>query len=225
MAGAGLIDDYVADLDSRLHGNRKVKLDLLTEVRDSLEDAADCYRAVGVPDADAQRRAVADFGRVSEIADDYQSELAVAYGSRTLRAILFVLPAMHLAWEAGRMLFIGPWDEIPGEPMPAWFIPFAQVNDGMAWAVVIATTLALLAGRRMSRRARDSRVIARCVAGVALVTVSVAMLANLSIGVATVLVKPVLLSAAPICWATSLVALVVLARLTAMARKAVRFAG
>ncbi|ALG06666.1 permease prefix domain 1-containing protein [Kibdelosporangium phytohabitans] len=224
MAGASLIDDYVADLDSRLHGHRKVKLDLLTEVRDSLEDAADCYRAVGIPDEDAQRKAVADFGRVSEIAQDYQSELAVAYGSRTLRAILFILPVLHLAWEGGRMIFLGPWEAIPGGPMPSWFIPFAQINDSMAWAVAIATTLALLFGRHMSRRAANSRLIARCVATVAMVTATVALLGNLSIGVASVIAKPVLLSAAPMCWGTSLLALLVLSRLTVMARKAVRFA-
>ncbi|ONI77176.1 hypothetical protein ALI144C_34415 [Actinosynnema sp. ALI-1.44] len=224
MAGASLIDDYVADLDSRLAGHRRTKLDLLTEVRDSLEDAAECYRAGGVSDEDAQRKAVADFGRVGEIVQDYQSELAVAYGSRTLRAILFVLPALHLAWEGSRMIFLGPWEAVPGGPMPSWFLPFAQINDSMAWAVVIATTLALLFGRFMSRRAADSRLIARCVATVALVTATVALLGNLSIGVVTVIVKPMLFAVAPMCWAMSLFALLVLSRLTVMARKAVRFA-
>nr|WP_042189968.1 permease prefix domain 1-containing protein [Kibdelosporangium sp. MJ126-NF4]CEL19010.1 hypothetical protein [Kibdelosporangium sp. MJ126-NF4]CTQ95188.1 hypothetical protein [Kibdelosporangium sp. MJ126-NF4] len=225
MAGASLIDDYVADLDSRLRGVRKVKLDLLTEVRDSLEDAADCYRATGIADEDAQRKAVAEFGTVSEIADDYQGELAVAYGARTLRAILFVLPVMHFLWEGVRMVLLGPWDSMSGGPMPSWYIPFAEINDSIAWLVVIATALALLLGRQMSRSAADSRLIARCVATIALVTVSVALLANVSLSIATVIVKPGLSAAMPLCWVSSVVAVFVLSRLTVMARKAVRFAG
>ena len=42
MACASVIDDYVADLDARLRGDRRAKADLLTEARDSLQDAAEC---------------------------------------------------------------------------------------------------------------------------------------------------------------------------------------
>jgi hypothetical protein len=227
MAGASVIDDYVADLDTRLRGDQKAKLDLLTEARDSLEDAADCYRSAGLCDETAQRKAVADFGPVGTIARDYQGELAVAYGTRTLRSILFILPALHLGWEAGRLLFLGSWENIPGSAsheLPAWYLSFTQINDSMPWAVTIATALALLFGRLMSRRTVDNRLIARCVAGVALVAVTVALLTNLSLGIASAILQPGLMFSTPLLLLTSAVALAVLAQLTVMARRAVRFA-
>ncbi|MCE7008467.1 permease prefix domain 1-containing protein [Kibdelosporangium philippinense] len=225
MAGASVIDDYVADLDTRLRGNRKTKLDMVTEARDSLEDAADCYRSAGLCDEDAQRKAVADFGPVGAIARDFQGELAVAYGTRTLRSILFILPALHLGWELSRLIFLGPWENLPaGNPPPAWYMPLTQINDSMPWAVSIATALALLVGRLMSRRIADNRLIARCAAGVALVTVSAALLSNLSLGIASTIVNPQLMLSTPLVLLASVAAIAVLARLTVMARKAVRFA-
>src|SRR5438105_13799174 len=83
MAGAGVIDTYVTDLDGRLRGSRRAKLDLLGETRDSLRDAADRYREAGLCDHDAECKAVHDFGPVVVIARDYQAELAAAYGVRT----------------------------------------------------------------------------------------------------------------------------------------------
>ncbi|MFC0114311.1 permease prefix domain 1-containing protein [Kibdelosporangium aridum] len=227
MAGSSVIDDYVADLDTRLRGNRKVKLDLLTEARDSLEDAADCYRSAGLPDEDAQRKAVADFGPVGAIARDYQGELAVAYGTRTLRSILFILPALHLGWEGSRLLFLGSWETVPGassSELPAWYLPITQINDSIPWAVTIATALALLFGRLMSRRVADNRLIARCAAGVALVTVSAALLSNVSLGIASTILKPELMFHTPLLLLASAAAMAVLAQLTVMARRAVRFA-
>jgi hypothetical protein len=80
---AGEVDRYVAELGAALRGPRRAKADLLAEARDSLWDAAAAYQKMGLDESAAQRRAVADFGGLAEIAPAYQAELAVAQGRRT----------------------------------------------------------------------------------------------------------------------------------------------
>lgn len=223
MAGTGLIDDYVADLDGRLRGDRRAKVDLLTEARDSLKDAAECYRDAGLSDEDAERKAVRDFGPVSVIFRGYQAELAAAYGARTLRSILLVLPLAHLIWEGTRLLWIGSWENFPGAPPPQWYFVFTQLNDTMIWAVAVATALALLVGRLMARRTADSRLIARCAAGVALVAVAASATATLSLVIATAAFDVSRLFESPWCAAASLAFIAVMARLAAMARRTAHF--
>ncbi|MBP2320764.1 hypothetical protein JOF56_001149 [Kibdelosporangium banguiense] len=223
MAGASVIDDYVADLDTRLHGHQRTKIDLLTEARHSLLDAAECYRDAGFCEDDAQRKAVDDFGPAATIARSYQGELAAAYGARTLRSILFLLPVVHLIWEATRGIWYGSWDNFPGVTPPDWYYPFAQVNDSMGWAVASATGLALLVCRLMSRRVPDSRLIARCSAGVALVAVCGSISATSALMIATIAFEPARMVASPPLFLASVVAFVVMFRLAFMARRTVRF--
>lgn len=223
MARASVIEAYVADLDTRLRGDKRTKLDLLTEARDSLQDAAECYREAGFCDDEAQRKAVDDFGPPCTIARGYQGELAAAYGARTLRSILFILPLVNLTWEGARLLWFGSWENFPGAQPPGWYMPFTQINDSMSWAVAVATALALLVGRLMARRVSDSRLIARCAAGVALVSVCASVAATGALMVATIVFDPTRLFASPALTFASLVAVVVLSRLAFMARRTVSF--
>jgi hypothetical protein len=223
MAGASVIDDYVADLDTRLRGDRRTKIDLLTEARHSLQDAAECYQDAGFCEEEAQRKAVSDFGPAGTIARCYQGELAAAYGARTLRSILFLLPVVHLLWEATRLIWYGSWDNFPGVAPPAWYYPFTQVNDSMGWAVASAAALALLVSRFMSRRSPDSRFVARCSAGVALVSVSASITATSALVIATVVFEPARMYASPPLALATVVAFTVLSRLAVMARRTVRF--
>ncbi len=223
MAGAGVIEDYVADLGLRLRGDKRAKLDLLTEARDSLEDAAECYREAGLCAEDAERRAVDEFGPAPQIARDYQAELAVAYGARTLRSILLVLPGANLIWEVTRMIWFGPWENFPGVPPPSWYYIFTELNDTMSWAVAVATALALLVGRLWSRRTSDTRLIARCVAGVALTAMTAALLASTALFVATAWFDPGRMFASPALFLAGVISFAVLIRLTMMARKTASF--
>ena len=50
------------ELAGRLHGPVRLKADLLTEARHALLDATEAYREGGLPAAEAERRAVAEFG-------------------------------------------------------------------------------------------------------------------------------------------------------------------
>ncbi|MET0135448.1 MAG: permease prefix domain 1-containing protein [Kibdelosporangium sp.] len=223
MAGASVIDDYVADLDGRLRGDRRAKTDLLTEARDSLEDAAECYRDAGFSDGDAQRKAVREFGSPHVIARGYQGELAAEYGARTLRSILFTLPLANIMWELTRMLWIGPWENFPGAAPPDWYYPFAELNDTMTWAVAVAAALGLLVGRLMSRRTGDSVLVARCAAGVSFAAVGLAITATSALMVATAAFDAKRLYVSVPCLLASVLSILVMARLTMMARRTALF--
>ncbi|WP_329787742.1 permease prefix domain 1-containing protein [Lentzea sp. DG1S-22] len=177
------IERYVAELGARLRGSRKQVRDLLTETRDSLTDASEAHLGRGLAEDEARRRAVEEFGPVREIANEYQAELAVAYGTRTLIWLAIVLPLMHMAWEYGRLLLVGPWQDFGSMP-PAWYLFIAKANDltsGIASGVALVT---LVLGRFLARR-YDAKLLARIGAGVALTAVGAVLLGNLSIIVAT----------------------------------------
>ena len=178
-----MIDRYVTDLESRLRGSRRQVRDLLTETRDSLADATEAHVGSGLTEQEAQERAVEEFGPVREIANEYQAELAVAYGTRTLVWLAIVLPLMHMAWEYGRMLLVGPWQDFGAVP-PAWYLFIAKANDltsGIASGVALVT---LVLGRIVARR-YDPQRLAKIGAGVALAAVGAVFLGNASIILAT----------------------------------------
>jgi hypothetical protein len=57
-----VIDGYLAELDRVLYGPRRVKADLLAEVRGGLIDAAEAHERAGLDPEAAERMAVANFG-------------------------------------------------------------------------------------------------------------------------------------------------------------------
>ncbi|MEU3645471.1 permease prefix domain 1-containing protein [Lentzea sp. NPDC034063] len=181
--GTDVIERYVTDLGSRLQGSRKQVRELLTETRDSLADATEAHLDRGLTENEAQKRAVEEFGPVREIANEYQAELAVAYGTRTLIWLAIVLPLMHMAWEYGRLLLIGPWQDFGAMP-PAWYLWVAKANDltsGIASGVAL---VALILGRVLARR-YDTKLLAKLGATIALAAVGAVLLGNVSIILAT----------------------------------------
>ncbi|SEQ14331.1 hypothetical protein SAMN05216188_102200 [Lentzea xinjiangensis] len=215
--GADVIDGYVTDLGSRLRGSKRQVRDLLTETRDSLTDATEAHLGRGLTEQEAQRRAVEEFGPVREIANEYQAELAVAYGTRTLIWLAVVLPLMHMAWEYGRMLLIGPWQDFGTRP-PSWYLVVAQANDltsGIASGVAL---LALVLGRMLARR-YDARLLARTAATISFLAVGAVLLGNLAIIAATAHVDPArLVQSLPMSTA-SLITWTVIVRLGLLARR------
>lgn len=181
--GTDVIERYVTDLGTRLRGSKKQVRELLTETRDSLADATEAHLDRGLTEREAQKRAVEEFGPVREIANEYQAELAVAYGTRTLVWLAIVLPLMHMAWEYGRMLLVGPWQDFGAMP-PAWYLFVAKANDltsGIASGVAL---VALILGRILARR-YDAKLLARLGATIAIAAVGAVLLGNVSIIVAT----------------------------------------
>ncbi|MEV6713240.1 permease prefix domain 1-containing protein [Lentzea sp. NPDC051208] len=178
-----VVDRYMTELGSRLRGSNKQVRELLTETRDSLADATEAHLDRGLTEREAQERAVEEFGPVREIANEYQAELAVAYGTRTLIWLAIVLPLMHMAWEYGRMLLIGPWRDFGTMP-PDWYLFIAKANDltsGIASGVAL---VALVLGRVLARK-YDTKLLAKLGATIALVSVGAVLLGNLSIILAT----------------------------------------
>lgn len=129
----GELDRYVAGLSGALRGPRRVKADLLAEARDSLYDAAEAYRAMGLPPAEAARRAAAEFGEYADIAPAYQAELAVAQGRRTTLLIALGLAGVQL---------VTPLLSRLGTPSAA--AGYAWLASGFRWLSVAGVALALL---------------------------------------------------------------------------------
>jgi hypothetical protein len=176
-----LIDDYVADLRGALAGPYGLKRDLVVEARDSLTDAAQALEAAGLDRAEAEHRAVAEFGPVREIAPGFQEELTASAGRR-LGALLFLsLPLTVLMWST-------IWRHYPYDPgawsRPAWFPAATTALD------VIQVATGLYGGFAVFALSRGGRWAGRFAGGPAWIT--------RSLGVAVLVTLPLsgLLSAA-----------------------------
>ncbi len=222
MAGAGVIDDYVAALDRRLRGPGPVKGDLLAEARDSLHDAAAGHRDRGLDEEAAQRRAVAEFGPVTTIAREYQGVLGLAHGVRTLRSVMLVIPLAYVMWELNRKFWIGAWDDFDAPP-PDWYLAIARLNDTSAWFVAGVAVLALLVGRRLARTAVSTATLARLAGAVAVAAVGVSVLGNVAILAATAYLDATRLLMSPPVAAATVVSFAIALRLAVLARRCVVF--
>ncbi|MFC3889956.1 permease prefix domain 1-containing protein [Lentzea rhizosphaerae] len=215
--GTDVIDRYVTDLGTRLQGSKKQVRELLTETRDSLEDATEAHLGTGLTEQEAQKRAVDEFGPVREIANEYQAELAVAYGTRTLIWLAIVLPLMHMAWEYGRMLLIGPWQDFGVMP-PPWYLFIAKANDLASGVASGVALVALVLGRILARK-YDTRLLAKVSASIAILAVGVVLLGNVAIIAATAHVDASrLVQSLPMSIA-SLITWIVIIRLGLLARR------
>ncbi|WP_370940284.1 permease prefix domain 1-containing protein [Amycolatopsis sp. cg13] len=160
-AATSPIDGYLAELDRVLVGRRGTKADLLAEARDGLRDAAEAYREGGWSETEAQRRAVADFGHVREVAGDYQAELSVHNGVRTLWLLVLGVPAMQASWELARIFTYGSWSRLT-TPNPGWYPYVTQLTHAALYAVPVLGLLALLSTRLLSRRFGGARTASVC---------------------------------------------------------------
>ncbi|CCH28194.1 permease prefix domain 1-containing protein [Actinosynnema sp. NPDC047251] len=225
MAGAGVIDEYLAGLDRRLRGPAPVKRDLLAEAQDSLVDAAEAHAAGGLDVEQAQRRAVAEFGPVHRVARDYQGLLALAHGVRTLWTVALVLPLAHVLWELNRTFWIGAWPGFgPSGPPPDWYLVIARANDSTGWVVAGAALGALPVGRLLARRGTGTVTLARLAGAVAAAAVGVNVLATVAITVATAHLDVGRLPMSPPVVAATAVSLLIMGRLAVLARRCLVFA-
>ncbi|SDJ78710.1 permease prefix domain 1-containing protein [Nonomuraea jiangxiensis] len=154
-----LIDDYVADLHRSLSGPHGPKRDMVVEARDSLTDTADALEADGLDRAEAERLAVAEFGKVAEIAPEYQAELTAASGRR-LGVLLFVgVPVMTVMWSALWILY--PATEDVWTHRPDWYSIVARSLDIMHLGVGLYGGIALFALSRGGRWIHRPRLVTR----------------------------------------------------------------
>lgn len=90
------IERYVDGLAAALRGPRKIRAEMVTEARHSLEDAAAAFEDAGLTPVDAEQRAVREFGAYRQVVPAYQAELANQQGRRTATWIAIVLPVINL---------------------------------------------------------------------------------------------------------------------------------
>lgn len=99
--GAMPIATYVSDLDAALAGPRRLRRDLVREATDHLDDATEAYVRSGCAPAEAEERAVADFGTIAEVAPGFQATIALASARRTALLLLVALGIQPLLWDGG----------------------------------------------------------------------------------------------------------------------------
>ncbi|WP_327006104.1 permease prefix domain 1-containing protein [Dactylosporangium sp. NBC_01737] len=136
-----VIDTYVTSLGAALRGPRAAKRELLTEVRDSLHDAAAHYESTGLPGDDAARMAVDEFGPVRELAPDYQRELALFQGRRTALFVAGAIAVQQVISEVAWRSAATGWHWQPGRG----YALLAQTVDYAGYTVVVLGLLAALA--------------------------------------------------------------------------------
>jgi hypothetical protein len=94
----GPIEAYVHALARVLPGPRRMRAELLRELADGLDDAAEAYARAGLSRRQAEAKAVGDCGRVDDVAPCYRRELVAATSRRTAMLVALSMPATVLAW-------------------------------------------------------------------------------------------------------------------------------
>jgi hypothetical protein len=144
------VEDRLRELDVRLRGPARLKSDLLTEVRHALLDAVEAYREEGLPAAEAERRAVAEFGSPGQLAPAYQAELAAGalrgLAQRVLAVAGVLVAAGDLTWRGSS------WSDGP-RPPASYLLLSASLN----WIWIIAGGLALAGLVLVTAAARRGR--------------------------------------------------------------------
>lgn len=118
MAESDLIDQYLANLRSRIRGRADVD-DVIDEVQDHLRESAATLHAAGIAEPDAQRRTLARFGdpeiihRVFSVPPSGGVVMPTAF-TRTAGAVAVVAAGLWVAaavlkwWESG---LFAPWTQ------------------------------------------------------------------------------------------------------------------
>ncbi|MBM7173636.1 hypothetical protein JQK87_35705 [Streptomyces sp. G44] len=155
-----LVQEYAADLTATLHGPAKAKSRLVEEVRDGLADTAAAYADAGLPEEEAARRAVREFGTVREVAPSCQRELTVAQARHTARAVTLTAPFLLGCWYLARTAGHDPasWQLPAAARLLAVHLAFVATVAALLAAVTLAATGSL--ARRLPTPERLPLVVA-----------------------------------------------------------------
>ncbi|MFU8870717.1 permease prefix domain 1-containing protein [Micromonospora sp. SL4-19] len=147
-----LMEERLGELAGQLRGPARLKADLLTEARHGLLDAVEAYREAGLAPAEAERRAVAEFGSPAQLVPGYQAELAAgALRGLALRALAVAVVLMaggDLTWRGSS------WSNGP-RPPEGYLLLSASLNG--IWALVAGLALAGLLLGVLAARYGSSR--------------------------------------------------------------------
>jgi hypothetical protein len=89
----------VARLERRLSGPRRLRRDMVAEVRDGLHDAATAHEEAGLEPAAAVRCALEEFGDLEAVARELQRELVARQARRAALIVGLAFLPLVLAWD------------------------------------------------------------------------------------------------------------------------------
>lgn len=159
---ADRIETYLAALDAALRGPHDAKRELLAEARDHLLDAAEAHEARGADRGSAERRAVAEFGSLAQVAPGFQVELGMAQARRTALLVIGSLMVQPVVWGVA-------WEALGGATEPR--LPGEAVEWLGAGTVAAAFLLVAAVGIGVRRLgARQELVRAAGIFGLAIAT-------------------------------------------------------
>lgn len=192
---------YLAALDRALPGPGRVRRGLLREVGDHLEDATEAYRRAGYHRAEAERRAVADFGTIDQVLPGFRETVAVASARRTSLMLLGALGIQPFLWDGGLSLGDRAHSSDPDTPLYNLLDSLVEVV-GLLGLVGAVVSLGLTAvGRRWLRNGTLAAQVAAwhaLVAAVAVPLMGISMVLLTGDPTALLLAMAVLLMVAPL---------------------------
>ena len=98
---------YLSGIAAQLHGPRRRRKAILTELRDGLEQATEDSIAAGLAPDRAAAAAITQFGNPYAVADAFGGELKTAYARRTIAWLIATGPLVGIWWLL--LLHPSPW--------------------------------------------------------------------------------------------------------------------
>jgi HAAS domain-containing protein len=141
-AGEARIRAYLDEVAAGLHGPRRRRARILTELRDGFDDAVTAHTATGLPTEHAVSAAITQFGTPAAVADAFAAELAIAYARHTLAWFVATGPLVGIWW----LLLLRPY---PCQGGAATLVAAIPVIPLVAAALAAATSTLATTGRLM----------------------------------------------------------------------------
>jgi hypothetical protein len=137
----GPIDGYLSEMANHLVAPAAKRRAVVEEVRDGMLEAVASYRGRGLPQAEATRAAIAEFGGPCTIAAAFQQELGARQARRAALTLMASGPIVGIAWVIGLAVSYLP----PGQyhmSGPWWALPLAGVAIVVGIPGLIVTIVA-----------------------------------------------------------------------------------
>jgi hypothetical protein len=118
----GLIDGYLCEMAHDLVAPATARAAVIREIGDGLLESVASYRERGLPEAEAARAAIAEFGEPRTIAAAFQRELGARHARRAALTLMTSGPIVGIAWLIGVAVtslppaqrhLSGPWWALP----------------------------------------------------------------------------------------------------------------
>lgn len=151
---SGPVDIEVGRLDRQLSGPRRVRRDMVAEIRDGLDDASAAYEKAGLEPAAAARRALDEFGDLEAVARELQRELAARQAGRAALTVALAFLPLVLAWDL--VWRLAPQDgtaTVDGPTSIYLAIDLVQLAAGLAGAALAVALRRTRVGPRLCRAA------------------------------------------------------------------------